>query len=113
MTARLPRGTWLEGGAVHLDDAHGWPTTIPARVAHLMLQTAKNNDDGRAVWGLRPFDRDTLQGAVDLLDARPTGQCSNCNDAPATTRVGDNNDPFCDGCASAAQGSIHDDKTEF
>ena len=73
------RGTWLDGAAVYLDDAHGWPTNIPARIAHVLLQTAKNNDNGRAVWALRPFDRDTLQGAVNLLD-----QADACTHTDAT-----------------------------
>lgn len=106
----MSRGTWLEGGAVHLDDAHGWPTSIPARVAHLMLQTAKNSDDGRAVWAFRPFDRDTLQGAVDLLDNRD--QCTNCHDAPGTQDMGEAG-AWCEACCSAAQGTHHDDPTEF
>lgn len=64
------RGTFVEGEVVFLDDAHGHHTHIPNRVAHVLLQTAKNSDDGRAPWALRPFDRDTLQGAVNLLDQR-------------------------------------------
>lgn len=75
------RGTYVDGDWVFLDDAHGHHTSVPARAMHVLLQAAKNNDDGRAVWALRPFDRDTLQGAVDLLDTRD--QCTNtpCEEA--------------------------------
>jgi hypothetical protein len=75
------RGTYLDGDRVFLDDAHGHHTHFPARVAHLLLTTAKNDDNGIARWALRPFDRDVLQGAVDLLDQRD--QCTQppCEDA--------------------------------
>jgi hypothetical protein len=62
-------GTWIDGGAVHLDDVNGFPTSVPKRVLQLLANTARQSDSGRAPFGFRWFDRDTLAGAVDLLDS--------------------------------------------
>ena len=75
------RGTFLDGDDVFLDDAHGHHTHIPARVAHALLTAAKNSDDGFATWALRRFDRDVLQGAVDLLDQRDQCTTDPCDEA--------------------------------
>jgi hypothetical protein len=75
------RGTYLDGDRVFLDDAHGHHTHFPARVAHHLLAAAKNDDAGRVTWALRPFDRDALQGAVNLLDARDQCATDLCEDA--------------------------------
>jgi hypothetical protein len=66
-------GTWIDGGAVHLDDVNGWPTSVPKRALHILAQYARQSDAARAKWvdenGTRWFDRDTLNGAVGLLDS--------------------------------------------
>ena len=75
------KGTWLDDELVFLDDAHGRHTHFPARYAHTLLQHAKASDDGIARWALRPFDRDTLQGVVDLLDQRDACTTETCERA--------------------------------
>ena len=100
------RGTYLDDILVFLDDAHGHHTHIPATRIPELLGRAKNDDDGRVTWALRPFDRDTLQGAYDLL---PT--CCFCHDAPGTEDMGDDL-KACPPCCSAAAGSHYDDRTE-
>ena len=61
------RGTYIDAeGVAHVDDFHGWSVPINVRRLPLMLDYAKAADDGRAPFALRWFDRDLLQGAVDL-----------------------------------------------
>jgi uncharacterized Zn finger protein (UPF0148 family) len=64
---------------------------------------AKRADDARAMWALRWFDRDALQGAYDLLPV-----CDECHEAPAFSDMGDGH-VFCAECCSAAAGSKYDD----
>lgn len=106
----MTAGTFLDGNTVHMPDVNGFHASIPARVVHLLRETARNADNGRAKFGLRWFDRDDLTGAADLLDAR--NPCDQCHDAPGTQDMGDGN-RYCDTCCSGAQGSRYDDKEEF
>lgn len=100
------RGTFREGNTIYLDDAHGWPTHIPATRIPELLGEAKKSDEARARFGLRWFDRDVLQGAFDLLVV-----CDNCDDAPGVQDMGDGR-LFCPECCSAAAGSRYDDRME-
>lgn len=104
MSAKPPT---LDGDWVSLDDAHGHRTSIPGRVVHIMLVTANHNADGRAVWALRPFDKDTLAAAVELLDTRDL--CAKCHDGRGTQDMGDGV-MFCGPCCSAAHGTRHDEE---
>ena len=102
------RGTYIEGHTVYLDDAHGWPTHVPATRLPALLGEAKRSDDETAVFGLRHFHRDALQGAYDLLP-----QCDSCGEAPAFEDMGDGH-TFCATCCSAVAGSPkYDDRIEF
>ena len=92
---------------VHLPDVNGFHATIPNRLLPDLHRDANRRDDGRVKCGLRTFHRDVLASALALLP-----RCTNCHDAPAINDMGDGHQ-FCDPCCSAAQGSIHDDKTEF
>ena len=75
------RGMWIEGRHVFLDDAHGWPTHIPADRIPALLDAAKNNDNGRATFAFRPFDRDLLQGAADLINQADACTADACDNA--------------------------------
>jgi hypothetical protein len=57
-------GTWIDGGAVHLDDVNGFPSSVPKRALHVLANTARQSDSGRALFGFRWFDRDLLDSCT-------------------------------------------------
>jgi hypothetical protein len=100
-------GTWVDGGAVHLDDVNGFPSSVPKRELQGLADRANRNDSGRALYGTRWFNRDALNGALSLVNP-----CANCHDAPATEDMGDGR-TFCGHCCSSAQGSRYDDREDY
>ena len=107
MTRHAPAVSWIDGDKAVVTTTRGIPVRIPTTRIPSMLGDAKKADDGRAMFALRWFDRDALQGAYDLL---PT--CDQCHEAPAFEDMGDGK-TFCAGCCSSAAGSHYDDKESW
>ena len=76
------RGTYIDGAVVHLDDAQGFPHHIRLDDLRRVARAANKADSGLTRHDLRWFERDVLNGAVQLLDQRdactftsPAGDC--------------------------------------
>jgi hypothetical protein len=67
VSADREQGAWVDGGCVHLDDVNGFSFTIPTRFLPEIARRANDADSGRALYGFNWFNRDVLNGAVDLL----------------------------------------------
>jgi hypothetical protein len=71
--------TYREGAAMHLPDVNGFPGVIHLSALDRVTREANENDNGRARYASRLYDRDALNGARDLLDTcaftTPAGDC--------------------------------------
>ena len=108
MTRHAPAVSWIDGDKAVVTTTRGIPVRIPTTRIPSMLGDAKKADNETAMFALRWFHRDALQGAYDLLPV-----CERCGEAPAFNAMGDDNAMWCDWCCSSAAGSIHDDKETF
>lgn len=108
-----PVQVWLDGPDVYVSDIAGTPRPVESGHARTLADQANRRDDGLVKYGPDWFHRDALLSAAELVERKAPDQCANCHDACGTRPMGDNNDLYCDGCASAAQGSIYDDKEAY